>query len=141
MSDFNDEEAQVVFDDWIVSLPLQSHRMLVVMLMETLQSLKSAASCLFNEETLCLQAAMWVRENALRKGACNRVARKFCQWVNSELLPSSNLSPNLPHNITVHIATQWLRQLGFRPTREHNIMLMVRSVMMSLPTGRSFLRR
>ena len=36
-SDFDDKKAQGVFDDWVVSLPLNSRRMLAVMLMETLQ--------------------------------------------------------------------------------------------------------
>ena len=30
--------------------------------------------CLFNEKTLRLQAVMWIRENAVRKGAPKRVA-------------------------------------------------------------------
>ena len=67
---------------------------------------KYQRACLFNEESLRLQAAMWVRENAVRKGAPNLVAREFCQWVNNELLSSSDLPPNLhaasvsvlPHN-------------------------------------------
>ena len=157
--DFDSENAQDVFDDWVVSLPLQDRKMLAVMLMETLQkrtALKSTAAaleaawitgfnektirgyrkeffenggrfkdeargkyqraCLFNEESLRLQAAMWVRENAVRKGAPNLVAREFCQWVNNELLPSSDLPPNLPRSIGVRTATRWLRRLGFRPT-------------------------
>ena len=35
--DFDDEKAQGVFNEWVVSLPLNSRRMLAVMLMETLQ--------------------------------------------------------------------------------------------------------
>ena len=64
--------------------------------------------CLFNEETLRLrlQAAL--------------VAREFCQWINNELLPSSNLPPNLPRTITVRTATRWLHRLGFRPTSHKN---------------------
>ena len=58
---------------------------------------------------------MWIREHAVRKGAPNLVAREFCQWVNNELLPSSNLPPNLPRTITVRTATRWLHRLGFRP--------------------------
>jgi len=159
VSDFDSEKAQGIFDDWVVSLPLQSRKMLAVMLMETLQkrtNIKSTAAaleaawitgfnektirgyrkeffenhgtfrdesrgkykriCLFNEETLRLQAAMWIRENAVRKGAPNLVAREFCQWVNNELLPSSDLPPNLPRTITVRTATRWLHRLGFRPT-------------------------
>ena len=160
ISDFDGEKAQGVFDDWVVSLPLQSRKMLAVMLWRpyrrgqilSLQllpwklhgspdsmrrlfvatrksSLKGMAPsemkqggrkykrfCLFNDETLRLQAAMWVRENAVKKGAPNLVAREFCQWVNNELLPSSDLPPNLPRDITVRTATRWLHRLGFRPT-------------------------
>lgn len=72
--------------------------------------------CLFNDESLRLQASMWIRENAVKKGAPNLVARSFCQWVNNELLPSSDLPPNLPRSITVRTANRWLHRLGFRPT-------------------------
>ena len=72
--------------------------------------------CLFNEESLWLDASMWIRENAVKKGAPNLVARDFCQWVNNDLLPSSNLPPNLLRSITVMTATRWLHRLGFRPT-------------------------
>ena len=71
--------------------------------------------CLFNDESLRLQASMWVREHAVKKGAPNMVARSFCQWVN-ELLPSSDLPPNLPRSIAVITATRWLCRLGFCPT-------------------------
>ena len=36
VSDFNSEKAQGIFDDWVISLPLQSRKMLAVMLKETL---------------------------------------------------------------------------------------------------------
>ena len=72
--------------------------------------------CLFNDESLRLQASMWVREHAVKKGAPNMVARSFCQWVNNELLPSSDLPPNLPRSIAVITTTRWLCRLGFRPT-------------------------
>ena len=72
--------------------------------------------CLFNEESLRLQASMWIRENAVKKGAPNLVARTFCQWVSNEFLPSSDLPPHLPRSITVRTATRWLHLLGFRPT-------------------------
>ena len=65
--------------------------------------------CLFNKESLHL---VYVRKNAVKKGAPNLVARDFCHWVN-KLLPSSDL---LLHTITVRTATRWLNRLGFRPT-------------------------
>jgi len=36
-SDFDSEKAQGTVGDWVLSLPLQSHKMLAVMPMETLQ--------------------------------------------------------------------------------------------------------
>ena len=103
---------------------------------------KYQRACLFNEESLRLQAAMRVRENAVRKGAPNLVAREFCQWVNNELLSPSDLPPNLPCSIGVRTATRWLRRLGFFPLatkKEHTLMAM--SVMTLLPTGRNSLKR
>ena len=72
--------------------------------------------CLFNEENLCLEAAMQVRENAIRKREANMTAHSFCHQVNEELLPSSNLPPNLPRSIQLRTATKWLHQLSLRPT-------------------------
>lgn len=109
-SPFDNNMAQDIFDDWVVSLPLTERKMLAVMLMETVQkrfNIKSTAAaleaawitgfnektvrkyrkeffenrgkfkdeargkykrfCLFNEEALCLQASMWIRENAVKK--------------------------------------------------------------------------
>ena len=71
--------------------------------------------CLLNDENLRLEAAMWVRENAYRKGEANMTATSFCQWVNNDLLPSYHLPPNLPRTISVRTATRWLHKLGFRP--------------------------
>ena len=48
---------------------------------------------LFNDENLRLEAVM-VRE---RKGEASMMtAQSFCHWVNEELLPSRNLTPNIP---------------------------------------------
>ena len=44
--------------------------------------------CLLNDEELCLNAAMWAREHAYKKGAANMTAGMFCQGVNDELLLS-----------------------------------------------------
>ena len=62
VSDFDSEKVQGIFDDWVASLPLQSCKMLAVMLMETLQkrtNIKSTAAALeaawitgFNEKTI-----------------------------------------------------------------------------------------
>ena len=49
-----------------------------------------------------------------RKSEANLNAKLFCQWVNNDLLPSSDLQPNLPRMISVRTATCWLHRLGFR---------------------------
>ena len=71
--------------------------------------------CLFNDEGIRLEASMWVRQNAHKKGAANMTAASFCEWVNNELLPSSTLPPFFPRTITVRTATRWLHKLGFQP--------------------------
>ena len=157
-SDFNDEKAQSVFNDWMVSLPALNRKTLAVLLMESFRNrqkmnvtdaAKGAASitgynektvrqyrkefftqkgkfkegkqgkykrhCLLNDENLRLEAAMYVRENAYRKGEANMTATSFCQWVNNDLLPSYHLPPNLPRTISLRTATRWLHKLGFRP--------------------------
>lgn len=69
-----------------------------------------------NNESLCLDAAMWVRENSHKKGAANMTASSYCQWVNETLLLQHNLPVNLPRHISLRTATpRWLHQLGFRP--------------------------
>ena len=71
--------------------------------------------CLVKDENLCLEAAMWVRENACKKGEENMTTKSFCQWVNDQLLPSHSLPPNLLRQISLRTATRWLHQLGYRP--------------------------
>ena len=76
---------------------------------------KYTRQCLLSNETLRLEAAMWVRENAYQKGAANMTAASFCQWVNETLLVQHNLDANLPRRISVRTATRWLHHLGLRP--------------------------
>lgn len=66
-------------------------------------------------EELRLDAAMWARENAYKKGEASMMVVKFCQWVNNEFLPSHVLPSNLPLTISVRTANRWLHQLGFIP--------------------------
>jgi hypothetical protein len=157
-SDFDDETAQGVFDDWMVSLRSYDRKMLSVavlhafktrqgmLLMDAAQESASFTGfnektvrryrkqffdgkgrfedtkqgkyerhCLLNEEEFRLDAAMWARENAYKKGEANMTAGKFCQWVNNELLPSHVLPSNLPRTISVRTANSWLHQLRFTP--------------------------
>ena len=156
-SDFDQEKAQTIIDDWMVSLPSATRKMLSVVLVESFMTrlkMKSTAAaleaasitgfnektvrryrkefyenkghfkeekrgkyqrqCLFNDENLRMEAAMFVRENGCKKGEANLNAKLFCQWVNNDLLPSSDLPPNLPRMISVRTATRWLHRLGFR---------------------------
>ena len=155
-SDFDDEKAQNMFNDWVVSLCAYDRKMLAVALLHTfrtrqgmlvMDAAKEAASftgfnektvrtyckqftecrgefedskqgkyeryCLLNEERL--DAAMWARENAYRKGEPNMTAGKFCKWANNELLPSRVLPANLSRTISMHTANRWLHKLGFTP--------------------------
>ena len=156
--EFNDERAQEVLDEFMVSLPSVQRKTLGVLLMHSFQrrqkmnvrdSAVEAGSiigynektvrkhskeffenhgkfpetkqgkykrhCLLNDEDLRLEASMWVRENAYKKGDANLTAQSFCIWVNDHLLPSHNLPPELPRSIALRTATRWLRRLGFRP--------------------------
>ena len=70
---------------------------------------------LLNDETLRLDASMWVRENAHKKGAPNMTAASFCSWVNNTLLQSVTLPPAYPRFISLRTATRWIHRLGFRP--------------------------
>ena len=70
---------------------------------------------LLNDETLRLDASMWVRENAHKKGAPNMTAASFCSWVNNTLLQSVTLPPAYPRFISLRTATRWRHRLGFRP--------------------------
>ena len=155
---FDNDVAQDIFDDWVVSLLSADRKMLSVALMHSFQKRQgmtvmdaeqeSGSICGFNEKTvrcyrgqffdgkgnfketkqgkydrqrllydenLCLDAAMWARENAYKKGEANMTAGKYCQWVNNELLPSHVLPANVPRSISVCTANCWLHQLGFSP--------------------------
>ena len=156
-SEFDDDKAQQVIDEWVVSLSALDRKMLAVglmlnygrrQMMNVMDSAKEAASftelnektvrkykktffenkgkfeetkqgkyrrkCLINDESLRLEASMFVRENSYKKGAANLTAKSFCEWVNSDLLPNNPLAANLPRNISVSTATRWLHRLGFR---------------------------
>ena len=76
---------------------------------------KYKRDCLFTNEDIKLEAAMWVRENSYKKGAANMTAASFCSWVNDTLLLHYDLPANLPQRISLRTATRWLHHLGFRP--------------------------
>ena len=155
---FDDERAQDVFDQFILSLPLDHRRMLAVLLAESfrtrqgmgvLDASREAGSIVgysektvrklrkefyenegvlkerkkgkyervtvYCDEELNKNAAKWVRENAFTKGKPNMTALSFCQWVNEDLLPSSQLPPHFQWRILLRTAFCWLHHFGFKP--------------------------
>ena len=157
-SDFDNEKAQNMFDDWMVSLRSYNRKLLSVALLqafktrqgmlvmdvakesalftgfnektvrryrkqffdgkgrfENTKQAKYERHCLLNEEELRLDAAVWARENAYKKGEANMTVVKFCQWANDVLLSSHVLSSNMPRTISIRTANRWLHQLGFTP--------------------------
>ncbi len=82
------------------------------------QQVKYERLHVLQDEGLQERACKWVRENAFRKGAPNITATMFCEYVNTELLPSHHLSPNFPRSICLRTAVRWLHRLGFKP-RSH----------------------
>ena len=155
---FDDERAQDLFDEFILSLPLDHRRMLAVLLTESfknrqgmgvIDAAREAGSIVgysdktvrklrkeffenkgvlkerkqgkyervtvYRNEELGEKAAKWVRENAFAKGKPNMTAQSFCQWVNDDLLPSSNLPTHFPWRISLRTGVRWLHHLGFKP--------------------------
>ena len=50
-------------------------------------------------------------------------ALKFCNWINTDILPNADSSPILPQSIKERTAIKWLHELGFRSQKykERNI--------------------
>ena len=67
---------------------------------------------ILDDENLPHKAATWVHSNSSCKG---QTADKFCDWVNTELLPNATIPPVCPHQIKNCTATKWLHDLWFRP--------------------------
>ena len=67
-----------------------------------------------DDEECRSKAAQWVRSNASVKGKPNMTALKFCNWVNTNLLPHTDLPPILPQSIKERTAVKWLHELAFR---------------------------
>ena len=70
-----------------------------------------------DDDNLHHKAAQWVGSNAASKGKPNMTAAKFCEWVNSDLLPTADLPPGCPHEIQECTGIKWLHYLGFRPQK------------------------
>ena len=62
------------------------------------------------------RALDWVHSNSSVKGKPNMVASDFCEWINSNLLPSvREHHPNIPDSVSVRTVQRWLHNLGFDP--------------------------
>ena len=81
VSDFDSEKVQDIFDDWVASLPLQSRKMLDVMLMETLQkrtNIKSTPAALEAAWITCSMKRLFVvtENNSLRITALSEMSQE-----------------------------------------------------------------
>ena len=76
---------------------------------------KHSRNSILDDENLRSKAATWVRANATVRGQPNMTGAKFGLWVNSELLPNTDLLPGCPQEIRPRTAVKWLHRLGFRP--------------------------
>ena len=63
-----------------------------------------------DDEECRRKACEWVRSNAT-----NMTAAMFSTWMNSELLPNSELPPGCPLQISERTAVKWLNDIGFHP--------------------------
>lgn len=68
---------------------------------------------LWSSEKLNEKASAYVREHASVKGEANLTSITFCEWVNEDLLPNSNLEPGFPRKVSIDLAQRWLHRMGF----------------------------
>lgn len=76
---------------------------------------KHSRPFVLDDEGCRRKASQWVRCNASVNGKPNMTAAAFREYVNSELLPATDLPPGCPHQIKERTAIKWLHELGFRP--------------------------
>ena len=68
---------------------------------------------LWSDEELNQKATEFIRTNGKAKGKPNLTTLTFCEWVNSDLLPSSSLEPHYPRKVGVETCRRWMHELGF----------------------------
>ena len=66
-----------------------------------------------SSEELNMKAKKYMQANASVKGQPNITSAMFCEWVNDELLPNSNLAPGFPRKVSIETSRKWLHHLGF----------------------------
>ena len=79
---------------------------------ETLRG-KYTRPTLWQNEELNAEATKYIRENASIPGKPNLTTQQFCDWVNTELLPNSELDSAIPRSIGLVTANTWMHELGF----------------------------
>ena len=76
---------------------------------------RHARPYVLDDEECRRKACEWVRLKATSKGKPNMTAMMFSSWVNTELLPHSDLPPGCPQQIVERTAVNWLHEIGFHP--------------------------
>ena len=76
---------------------------------------KHARPYVLDDEECRRKAREWVRLNATSKGTPNMTATMFSSWVNTKLLPHSDLPPGCPQQIAERTAVKWLHEICFHP--------------------------
>ena len=76
---------------------------------------KHSQNFILDNEELRYKAALWIRKNATLKGKPNMTGTTFSAWVNTDLLPTAELSTGFPTLIQPRTAIKWLHRLGFQP--------------------------
>ena len=76
---------------------------------------KHSRPYVLDDEKCRKKALDWLRERIHVKDQPSMTAATFANWINSELLPNSHLSPGFPQSVTPRTARKWLHDLGFSP--------------------------
>ena len=68
---------------------------------------------LWLDEDLNAKVRTYVRAYGCVKGKPNMTLHSFCDWVNTDQLPSSTLGPQFPRHACLETCRTWLLELGF----------------------------
>ena len=84
-----------------------------------------------DDENCQKKALDWLHDRAYTKEQPSITAATFASWVNTDLLPNTQLPPVFPHTITPQTARKWLHDPGFLPKlHKKDYILMVMKEMM-----------
>ena len=76
---------------------------------------KHSRPYVLDDENCRKKALTWLRSRAYEKDQPSMTAATFANWVNTDILPNSQLPPGFPVSITPRTARKWLHDLGFSP--------------------------